>query len=530
MSEPSMTSDDSSGSLNSSTKTKRLLLTAMVTVLAILAVGAVVKATGGIGALRLGTAISCPSNDSAGVVSPSPSPGVNWSGCNLIGADLAGFDLTGANLSNATLYLTKLDKTVLTDGNLYGVKNPRIEGTPAALPSGWLITQNYNYLVGPGADLTGVSFYRDDLTSADLTNANLTNANLGQTTLTDATMTGATMTGVRSSGIAGAPKSLPSSNWTLFNGCLVGPGANTSDCSNLSNIDLTNKDVSNIKFSNTNLSNATLNGTKLTGATLTSSDLTGADLTAAILTGAYSAGLRGTPRILPNENWTLFNGYLVGPGINVGLSSPGLSAPDLTNINLTNKDITGADLRNVTLTGANLQGATLTRVYLSNVKSGGIRGVPAALPSGWKIVKAYLIGDGANLSDADLTGADLTGATMTTTNLDRSILTNTILTNANLSNSKMFGMRSGGITGTQPALPGYKLINGYLVGPGSDLTGADFTGADLTDVVLSIATLTGADLTGATMTRVKYNSTICPNGTNSNARSPQSCAGQGGGL
>jgi uncharacterized protein YjbI with pentapeptide repeats len=94
----------------------------------------------------------------------------------------------------------------------------------------------------------------------------------------------------------------------------------------------------------------------------------------------------------------------------------------------------------------------------------------------------------------------------------------------------MFGMRSGGITGTQPALPGYKLINGYLVGPGSDLTGADFTGADLSNVVLSIATLTGADLTGATMTGVKYNSTICPNGTNSNARSPQSCAGQGGGL
>jgi len=75
------------------------------------------------------------------------------------------------------------------------------------------------------------------------------------------------------------------------------------------------------------------------------------------------------------------------------------------------------------------------------------------LPSNWHLINGYLIGHGADLTGADLTGTDLTG---------------TDLTNANLT-----GVISGSIVwndydSNAPKLPlDWKLINGYLIGPGS---------------------------------------------------------------
>ena len=64
---------------------------------------------------------------------------------------------------------------------------------------------------------------------------------------------------------------------------------------------------------------------------------------------------------------------------------------------------------------------------LTGVTSGGITGVPAALPPGWRLVKGYLVGPAANLKNANLLGANLAGA-----NLAGALLTNTRLANANL--------------------------------------------------------------------------------------------------
>ena len=55
--------------------------------------------------------------------------------------------------------------------------------------------------------------------------------------------------------------------------------------------------------------------------------------------------------------------------------------------------------------------------------------------------------------------------------------------------------------------------------------GQDWSGCSLNNFVLE-----RLSLTGITMTDVIYSNTTCPNGTNSNARNPASCAGQGGGL
>ena len=69
----------------------------------------------------------------------------------------------------------------------------------------------------------------------------------------------------------------------------------------------------------------------LTDATLSGVDLSGADLT-----NVKSGGITGTPSHLPT-NWQLIDGYLIGPGANLGFAN-------LSGVDLTGADLTGADL------------------------------------------------------------------------------------------------------------------------------------------------------------------------------------------
>lgn len=55
--------------------------------------------------------------------------------------------------------------------------------------------------------------------------------------------------------------------------------------------------------------------------------------------------------------------------------------------------------------------------------------------------------------------------------------------------------------------PGWYLRNGYLLGPGANLTGADLRNMDLA----------GIDLSGATLSNVTWSNTICPDGSNSDS-------------
>lgn len=47
---------------------------------------------------------------------------------------------------------------------------------------------------------------------------------------------------------------------------------------------------------------------------------------------------------------------------------------------------------------------------------------------------------------------------------------------------------------------GVRVVNGYTIEPGADLSGADLSGADLVDADLTGADLTGADLEGPDLT------------------------------
>ncbi|MCU1352238.1 MAG: hypothetical protein JWM05_1447 [Acidimicrobiales bacterium] len=231
-----------------------------------------------------------------------------------------------------------------------------------------------------------------------------------------------------------------------------------------------------------NLSGANLSGVDLTGANLNHANLTGANLTGAHLGAA---------------NLTFTN----------------LTGTNLTGANLTRANLGDANLHNAVLTGANLGD---TNLY--EARSGGIIGLPTFLPAPWRIVNGNLIGPNANLTGADLAGANLTsvnltaanltGANLTAANLTSANVNSATFTNANLTGTNLTGAnpayaRSGGIVGTPAALPAsWRIVHGYLIGLGANLTGADLTGVNLTGANLSRAGLNTTNLSGATLTGV----------------------------
>ena len=199
---------------------------------------------------------------------------------------------------------------------------------------------------------------------------------------------------------------------SVLGGDLAYAGPNLEPNADLTHANLTYADLTNADLTGANLISASLNSVYLTGANLISASLNSVDLTDAILTNA-----------------------------------------DLSNANLTGADLSGADLPH-----ANLEHAILSGAILSEVSSGGITGVPMALPTGWTLVGGYLIGPEAflvsadlryailsfaDLTDANLYDADLRYAILSYAILSFADLTDAILTNADLSNATYLGYTVG---------------------------------------------------------------------------------------
>ena len=373
---------------------------------------------------------------------------VDLSRYDLSDLDLSGANFTGAIFENTRISNVNLERTNLTDVDLSNLKNGKVDeygtfymvesgniiGTPT-LPAGYMMFNGY--ILGKAVDLT---------------NADLTNADLSDFNLRFADLTGATLTGVKTSISTKLPSRLPEGyhkiyeDFGIHEGYIVGPGVNLSGA---------------------NLSNAGLAGVDLTGV-----DLSGANLSGTTLTGVTSGSITGTPT-LPAA-YGMFNGYIVGPGV------------DLTDVDLTDADLTGFNLSGANLSSADLSGTTLT-----DVASGSISGSPT-LPAAYGMFNGYIVGPGVDLTNANLTGADLTGFNLSGANLS----------SANLSSATLTDVASGSISGS-PTLPAaYGMFNGYIVGPGVDLTDVDLTGFDFTGFDLSGANLTGATLIGSTLTDV----------------------------
>ena len=141
--------------------------------------------------------------------------------------------------------------------------------------------------------------------------------------------------------------------------------------------------------------------------------------------------------------------FVGGIGSRQIVNSPPFVAPgaDLARHDLSMMDLSDADLSHADLTGADLSHNNIA---------------------------------GANLSHAVLVGADISLSTLRGANLK----------GANLKGANLKGASSGGIIGVPRLLPAkFRLVQGYLVGPGCDLGDANLTGANLA----------GADLTGANL-------------------------------
>jgi uncharacterized protein YjbI with pentapeptide repeats len=530
-------------------------------------------------------------------------------------AMLSGADLGNANLEGATLTGANLDGATLSNGSLLGLTSGGITGTPASLPTGWKLFNGF--LIGRKANLTAADLTGADVANMNLTEANLTGANLKNLSLAGANLSTTTLTGVSSGGITGTPTNLPT-GWRLLGGYLIGPGANL-DGADLKPLTLTGvisggitgtpstlptgwklingyligpganlqgADFKNQNLAGANLINATLtgvtsggitgtptslptgwkliggyligSGANLTAANLNGLNLAGAILASANLTGVMSGGITGTPTSLPT-GWKIINGYLIGPGAN--LTGANLKDQNIALAILANANLTGVISGGITGTptslptgwklirgyligpGANLDGANLDNsANLIGVTSGGVTGTPTSLPTGWKLISGYLIGPGANLQGAVLAPVDLEGVVsggITGTpaslpagwklisgyligpgaNLEGANLANANLTDALFTNSILSRVSSGGITGTPASLPpSWRLINGFLIGPGAnlkdanlfgfDLEGVDLRGADLTQADLRGASIEQANLEGAILDRVKTGGTL----------------------
>ena len=443
-------------------------------------------------------------------------PNVNLSGGDFTGLDLSGAVLTGAKFTSANFTGANLDGANITYADLSGsvltgTKTARIVyqgyNLSAQDPS---LPKPYRYVYSTIAGLGAIVGPYADLSGADLRGSNLGYANVTGTNLT-----GANLVGIKSGNCAIDNEVRPvfstGSGFKFVSGYLIGPYAN-----------LTRNDFTDQDFSGTNL--------------------TGVDFTNSKLLNIKSGNIVASPAlpIFPDSTFSLRGGYIIGPGVD-----------------LSNSDLSGIDLSNVTITNANMINSGFV-----NIKTGGVKGTTPYLKPKYSLRNGYIIGDSVDLSGADLSGQSLANAYFTNTNITNAVFTNSILSvaksggnmryndatkssmpakytirgtyilgpsvdvsggnftgldisntflsGANLKNAVFTNTRSGGIQvlSDQPILfsdpafynsqYGYTYLNGYIVGPGVDLSGSDFSG-----VTISAVDISGANMTNARLTRIR---------------------------
>ena len=242
--------------------------------------------------------------------------------------------------------------------------------------------------------------------------------------------------------IKGQPDLLPSTSKIIGN-CIFGPEGD---------------------FSGYDLSGLNMDDVQLFGSDLTGSNITGTALEKANLQGVKGFSLIGIPKSLPVGYHVKF-GYLVGPTV------------DLINANLSGRNLSSIDISSCRLDGAKLDNTTLTLANLSGC-----------------------IMAGSSMTNTNLTKSNLWFADLSNVNLYNSNLTGANINSANLGTAKLTNVTSGGLLGKPKSLPkNWKLLGGYLVGPGAKLVNAKLSKLNLAGMDLSKADLKGADLTGTNL-------------------------------
>jgi uncharacterized protein YjbI with pentapeptide repeats len=297
----------------------------------------------------------------------SVASGPSFSGTDLSGLSFqSGLDLSEVNFTGANLAGTDLSNVTLTGVTWTSITSD----SSTTLPPGWIIAAGSLY--GPsgsyqnrpfdGADLSNLTFPN----GADLSGATFTGANLSGTDLSQVTLTGATGTTITSDSSTKLP-----TGWIIANGTLMGPSGSFAGA------DFTGADLSNMTFPS---------GVDLTASTFTNANLSGTDLSQATLDGSSGTGIiSNTSTILP-PGWIIANGILMGPG--GSYVNTDFTGADLSNLTFPS----GADLSGSTFTNANLTGADLSQVTLTGASGTSITaGGPVMLPPGWFLLAGSLI-------------------------------------------------------------------------------------------------------------------------------------------
>jgi uncharacterized protein YjbI with pentapeptide repeats len=375
-------------------------------------------------------------------------PQVDVSNSDFSGETIADVDLSDANLSNvnfsdASISNVNFSRADLRNSVFSRATLANVDLSDCGLDGASLSTSTLNNVKAfrcyTNTSLpTGWHLNKGYLLgpTANLESGDLTGVNLNAINLG-----GANLSKIRSSGVIGTPTSLPK-DWVLRGGILLGPKVD------LSNTKLINLNVGGLNFSD------------------------------AVLDGISSSNLTGTPSQLPN-GWIIKAGKLFGP--KADLSRSNLEDFDLSDLDLSGSNFANTNLKNVNFSGTNLDKANFTGASLTGVRSTGILGTPLNLPISFKLIKGcivgpYFVSGGCDLSGMDIEGIDLWG-------------------------SDLSGVKSGGITGNPASLPrDTQLINGYLVGPGVDLTEANFEDCCfISSVNLDRVNLSNARFRGSTV-------------------------------
>jgi uncharacterized protein YjbI with pentapeptide repeats len=179
------------------------------------------------------------------------------------------------------------------------------------------------------------------------------------------------------------------------------------------------------------------------------------------------------------------------------LKGANLRGANLSGADLSKADLRGADLTNARLTGSRLAGARLAGAKLTGAASGGLKGKPATVPTGWQLRSGYFLGPGAALRGMTLQGVDLTGANLEGADLRGARLDRATLNQARLAGALLGPPPSGraGVVGKQRMVHGTAAARGEM-SCGRSCTGASLVGANLVDADMSGADLTSANLNG----------------------------------
>lgn len=485
-------------------------------------------------------------------------PDINLSNTSLEYFDLSNINFNNSNLSNADLRNTNLKN--VSSGNIIGIPKLSIDYN--------IINQ---YIIGPDVNLKNAALQKSRILNANLYNVNLSGANLYgselqnveliNADLTNANLMSSVFKNVITENIVGNPI-LPK-GYHVINGYIFGTNINI-DNPNLYGVDLTGYNIKELNLriiqgepklpDKYKLINNIIIGPELdlSSFDLSNFDLSDTDLTGTILNdkikNIQSGNIKGKNIVLP-DNYKIIKGYIIGP-----------------NVNLSNNDLSDSDLTGCDLSGVNLTGTDLTNANLSNIITKDIIGNPI-LPNGYKLINSTIIGSGVKLSDIDLSGIDMSGINLINTKFVNVNLTNTILknsdingvytlniigepilplgykmfnnhivgpgvdlTNANLTNinfsdldlsncdltntdfrdANLKGVISSNIRINEwnPKLPkGYKLVSGFIVGPGVNLEKAVLKNINNSVDTISFKDINLEDtvLTGANMLSVSFN-------------------------